>query len=190
MYLLRALLRRTLTWRLDSHRIGLRRSRPYLSVAHLAAEQSCINHQRADRHGSHEQHKSCISWYRRPSPTHESAERKNANDGSYPIRLVTHLLMILNHLSANSGKSAYRILRRITTQIGGSSGDSRSDENYKCSPPQYVGRGEVRYDEQRQREERSEDRRVVENEMNVCAREHELTRFISPSHLQVEVRAE
>src|SRR5450759_3172179 len=80
--------------------------------------------------------------------------------------------MGLNHLAANSRESAHRVLRRVAAEVGRCAGNGGPDENQESRTPENVGGCKIRCDEQRQREQRSEDRCMVEQQMEMCASKH------------------
>jgi len=77
--------------------------------------------------------------------------------------------MRLDQLAPNSRESMHRLLGCVAAEIGRGAGDGGSDENDEGCSPEYVSGGKVRCDEQGEREQRSKDRCVVDQQMEVCA---------------------
>src|SRR5450830_864986 len=87
--------------------------------------------------------------------------------------------MGLNHLAANSRESAHRVLRRVAAEVGRCAGNGGPDENQESRTPENVGGCEIRCDEQRQREQRSEDRCMVDQQMEMRACKHGMSYWVS-----------
>src|SRR5450830_1874623 len=86
--------------------------------------------------------------------------------------------MGLNHLAANSRESAHRVLRRVAAEVGRCTCNGGSDENQESCTPENVGGCEIRCDEQRQREQRSKDRCMVDQQMEMCACKHGMSCWV------------
>jgi hypothetical protein len=167
---LRPAWRPSLTWRLDYHRVRLGGPRSHLGVADLAAEKSRVYKRSADER-----------WYRPPSPTHERAQSEYSENVREDVCLVAHVRMGVYVFATNSGESVYGFLRRIAAKIGRCAGDGGSDENHESRTPENVARCKIRRDEQRQREQRSEDRCMVNQQMEMRACKHGVSCWVAPT---------
>src|SRR3954466_8290324 len=101
---------RTCWTRLDDGRVGCSSSRPHLGVSDLPSEQRSVR----ERTTHKERRENCDECRTRrnrlPPPAHERNQCQNAERDSKVVRLVTHLLVRMNHLPAHPWESTSSIL--------------------------------------------------------------------------------
>jgi len=73
---------------------------------------------------------------------------------------------------SHSRYAAQCVLRRVTAQIRRGSRYCSRNQYHQCSASENVVRREIRGDDQCQREQRSENRRVIDEQVEMGASEH------------------
>src|SRR5215218_268328 len=80
--------------------------------------------------------------------------------------------MSVNDLTLYSRISSNRVFSRLAGFVGDNSGNRCDDQNDKCCSPENVGGPEIRRDQQAERKRTSENRCVIDEQVNVDSREH------------------